>query len=61
MDDKKAKLKLITAMVIFGTIGLFVRYLSLPSSVIALFRGVGGTLFLLALNSRNKGFSAVGL
>jgi len=61
MDDKKAKLKLITAMVIFGTIGLFVRYLSLPSSVITLFRGVGGTLFLLALNSRNKGFSAVGL
>ena len=52
MDDKKAKLKLITAMVIFGTIGLFVRYLSLPSSVIALFRGVGGTLFLLAANGR---------
>ena len=37
MQDKKATYKLIIAMVIFGTIGLFVRYLSLPSSLIALF------------------------
>ena len=57
MQDKKATYKLIIAMVIFGTIGLFVRYLSLPSSVIALFRGIGGTMFLLAVNGRKAVFS----
>lgn len=54
MHYKGATYKLVTAMVIFGTIGLFVRHISLPSSVIALFRGVGGTLFLLAVNGRKK-------
>jgi len=34
-------------MVIFGTIGLFVRYIPLPSSVIACVRGFIGMLFLL--------------
>lgn len=43
-----AKIKLILAMVIFGTIGIFVRYIPLPSPVIALVRGVVGTIFLLA-------------
>lgn len=49
MQERNAKLKLIVAMVIFSTIGLFVRHISLPSSVIALCRGVTGTLFLIAL------------
>lgn len=35
------------AMTIFGTIGLFVKFIELPSTVIALSRGVLGTLFLL--------------
>ena len=35
------------AMAIFGTIGLFVRYIELPSSLIAFCRGVTGTVFLL--------------
>lgn len=61
MEEKAAKGKLIAAMVIFGTIGLFVRYLSLPSSLIALFRGLGGTLFLLAVNGVGKGFSLKGI
>lgn len=47
--EKKAKLSLIISMFIFGTIGLFVRHIVLPSSVIALVRGVVGTLFLLAV------------
>lgn len=47
--EKKAKLNLIISMFIFGTIGLFVRHIALPSSVIALVRGVVGTLFLLAV------------
>lgn len=43
----KAKLSLLSAMLIFGTIGLFVRYIPLPSSLIALSRGCIGTLFIL--------------
>lgn len=37
----------ILAMTIFGTIGLFVKFIDLPSTVIALSRGVLGTLSLL--------------
>ncbi len=42
-----SKLKLISSMAIFGTIGIFVRYISLPSSVIAFTRGITGTVFLI--------------
>ena len=37
------------AMAIFGTIGLFVKFIDLPSTVIALSRGALGTLFLLVV------------
>ena len=43
----QAKLKIIFAMVTFGTIGIFVRNIELPSTIIALARGIIGTLFLL--------------
>lgn len=43
----KAKLELIASMVIFGTIGIFVRYIPLPSSFIAVVRGFVGALFVL--------------
>lgn len=46
-DELQAKLKIIFAMVAFGTIGIFVRHIDLPSTVIALARGFIGTLFLL--------------
>ncbi|MBQ4626756.1 MAG: EamA family transporter [Clostridia bacterium] len=36
-------------MAIFGTIGIFVKYIPMPSSVIASIRGLGGMLFLLLL------------
>lgn len=50
-----AKLKLIVSMLIFGTIGIFVRYIGLPSSVIAVCRGYVGMLFLaLVLLARRK-------
>ena len=45
----KSKLKLISSMLIFGTIGIFVRNIPLPSSVIALARGCIGLLFLLGV------------
>lgn len=54
MNPKKAKLQLIAAMFIFGTIGLFVRWIPLPSSVIALARGVIGMLFLLLVMAAKK-------
>lgn len=38
--------KLITSMVIFGSIGLLVRYISLESSMIAFIRAVIGVVFL---------------
>ncbi|MBQ7868584.1 MAG: DMT family transporter [Clostridia bacterium] len=44
-----AKLQLFLSMFIFGTIGLFVRMIPLPSSMIALVRALIGTLFLLGV------------
>ena len=49
MHGKAEKGKFVAAMVIFGTIGLLVKHIGLPSSVIALCRGVIGTIFLLVL------------
>ena len=49
-----AKIKIITAMVTFGTIGVFVRYIPLPSSIIALVRGVLATIFLLTVMAAGK-------
>ena len=46
----KSKLMFILAMVIFGTIGIFVRYINLESSEIALLRGLIGSLFLLLIS-----------
>ena len=51
-----ASLKLISSMLIFGSMGLFVRAIDLPVSAIAVCRGVIGLAFLalvtLALNQR---------
>ena len=44
-----ATLKLVLSMCIFGTIGVFRRCIPLPSSLVAMTRGVTGMLFLLAL------------
>ena len=42
-------IKLVTSMVIFGSIGLFIRYIPLPSSVIAFVRALVGVFFLLLI------------
>lgn len=42
-----ALLKLMLSMLIFGSIGLFVRYIPLPSSIIAFARAFIGVVFLL--------------
>lgn len=44
---KNAKVRLVVGMLIFGSIGLFVRNIDLPSSMIALARGIIGSIFLL--------------
>lgn len=55
---RKAKASLIFPMLVFGTIGIFVRYIPLPSSVIALTRGVIGTVFLIVVTlKRGPGIS----
>ena len=43
----KAKVKLIAAMFIFGSIGIFVRTIGLSSGILAVVRGSIGTVFLL--------------
>lgn len=50
------KIKLIVSMMIVGTLGIFLEYLNLPSSVVACARAVIGTLVLLpvVLFSKNK-------
>lgn len=46
-----AMARLTASMVLFGTIGLFVRSIPLPSALIALVRGLVGTVFLLGLSA----------
>ncbi|MBQ9528713.1 MAG: EamA family transporter [Fretibacterium sp.] len=41
------RVKYILAVVIYGTIGLFLRYVSLPSEIVALCRGIIGSGFIL--------------
>lgn len=45
----KDKLSMIISMVIFGTIGIFVEFIALPSGVIASFRGVAGALVIISV------------
>ena len=44
----RAKLEIVLSMAVFGTIGLFVRSIPLPSGVIAVVRGLVGAALLLA-------------
>ena len=44
--ETSSKLSLIASMVIFGTIGIFRKYIPYASSVVAFFRGAIGALFL---------------
>ena len=55
---KNAFAKLIVSMVIFGSIGIFVRNISLASSAVAMVRAVVGTVFLFAVSiAKKKRFS----
>ena len=43
---KRARLQLTISLVLFGTIGLFVKWIPLPRSAVAAVRGLVGALFL---------------
>jgi len=59
---RAAMVSLASSMFIFGTIGIFVRNIGLPSSLIALVRSVVGLLFLLAVTAiKKEGFSFSGM
>jgi drug/metabolite transporter (DMT)-like permease len=49
VNPKNARLLMVVAMSIFGTIGLTTYYIDLPSSIIVAGRGIVGTAFLLLL------------
>lgn len=58
----KNRLQLLGAMGIFGTIGIFVKYIPLPSATIAFCRGILGVAFLLlvmALTRQKPAWSAI--
>ena len=55
MKEKHSALRnLIASMVIFGTVGIFRRWIPLPSAAVAAARGVVGAAFLLALNAARR-------
>ncbi len=45
-NENKSKILIIIAMIIWGTIGIFRKYIPLPSGMIALARGILGCIFL---------------
>lgn len=59
---QKSKFQFLSAMGIFGTIGIFVRYLPMTSGAVAFARGVMGLLFLCAVmffTGQKPDFSAI--
>lgn len=53
-NQRSTKLRLVFAMAMFGTLGLFIRAIPLPSSIIALVRGSVGAAFLLLVCAVRK-------
>ncbi len=47
MNTAVERLKYIIAVLLYGTIGTFLRYVSLPSELVAFFRGSIGSVFIL--------------
>ncbi len=55
-DTKKSYLKFISSMMIFGTIGIFRKYIPLSSGLLAFARGLIGGIFLLLFSlAKEKG------
>lgn len=62
-NDKRSMIMLLISMVIFGSIGVFRRYIPLPSAVIACFRGTSGALllFIAAKLQKKKLINRIGI
>ncbi len=61
-EDLNGKVKMVASMTIWGSMGLVVRWISLPTAAIALMRGALGALFLfllLTLTGRRVAWRAV--
>ncbi|AGY74257.1 MULTISPECIES: DMT family transporter [Clostridium] len=59
---ENGKIKLIVAMLIFGSVGLFVKNIDLSSSMIALVRGIIGSIFLFTasyITRQNTSWKAI--
>ena len=54
MSNAGERLKYTTAVILYGTIGMFLRYVSLPSEVTAMCRGILGSLFILLFRTLTK-------
>lgn len=55
MSSKTRSMLVLTAtMLIFGTVGIFRRFIPLPSAMIACFRGAAGAIFLIILTKIQK-------
>lgn len=54
MEEQKTKQTLMMVMCIFGTVGIFVNYIKLPTSLIAVVRGSLGAVFLFAMTKFKK-------
>ena len=54
MDLWKERLKYILAVVLYGTIGMFLRFVNLPSEEVAFCRGLIGALFILLFRCVQK-------
>ncbi|MDO4810741.1 MAG: DMT family transporter [Eubacteriales bacterium] len=54
-NDTKSLISFIGSMLVFGTVGIFRRYIPLPSALLACCRGVIGSAFLLILAALQKG------
>lgn len=48
-NTNRSRLMFVSSMIIFGTIGIFRRYVSVPSGMIAMSRGFIGMLFLIGI------------
>ena len=53
-QENNARMSLVLAMAIFGTIGIFRKYIPLPSGIVACARGILGVAFLLAFIKMKK-------
>mgnify|MGYP003483847939 CR=1 FL=1 len=49
INKVKEKLSMVLSMVIFGTIGIFVKYIGIPSGVIAATRGIIGSIVIFVV------------